>query len=162
MSFPSQNEVDRNQGAIEAERLLRLIATLPAPEGVEARVKAGLHAAPRRGNVIRWPFSRAEWMRGSAVRAAAAAAIVVVVTGGGWEVYSHIRVAPVPAAIAAPQPIGGSTGFSTAGARRTPQTLDRPLVAVPVIEKQKTDGARLPKHPMARKKSKPAASTAPR
>ena len=70
---------------------------------------------------------------------AAAAAIVIVVAGGGWEVYSHILVAPEPAASAAPQQIGGQSGFSTAASRRVPQTLEGPILAVPITEKQKAD-----------------------
>lgn len=140
MSFSSQNDFDRSTGAIEAENTLRLIASLPAPEGLEERVKAGLRSAPRQAQVIRWPLvggSRNDWMHNSAMRAAAAAAIVLVVAGGGWEVYSHIRVAAVPAAVTTPQPIGGRSGFSTAATRRVPQTLDGPVVAAPVTKKQK-------------------------
>ena len=142
MSSSTHNDFDRSAGAIEAEKTLRLIATLPAPEGIEERVKAGLHAAPRQAHVIRWPFaagSRERWMQSSAMRAAAEAAIVIVVAGGGWEVYSHIKVAPVPTAVAAPQPISGQGGLSTAAARRTPQTLEGPVVATPATVKQKTD-----------------------
>ena len=41
MSFSTQNEFDRSAGAIDAEKTLRLIASLPAPEGIEDRVKTG-------------------------------------------------------------------------------------------------------------------------
>lgn len=140
MSFSSQNDFDRNTGAIEAEKTLRLIATLPAPKGIEERVKAKLRTAPQQGQVIVWPSAPAGgWLHSSAMRAAAAAAIVIVVAGGGWEVYSHIRVAPEPAAIASPPQISGQTGFSTAEARRTPKTVDGPTIAVPVTIKQKTE-----------------------
>ena len=142
MSYSSHNDFNRNAGAMEAEETLRLIATLPAPDGIEERVKAGLRSAPRQGVVIGWPLAasyRNGWIHGSALRAAAAAAIVIVVAGGGWEVYSHIRVAAAPAAQAVPQPISGHSGLSTAGTMRVPQTLEGPVVAAPVIAKPKTN-----------------------
>lgn len=145
MSFP-RNEFDRNVVVADAEKALRLVATLPAPEGIEERVKSGLRNPSRQTEVLRWPFAsghRNGWMHSAAMRAAAAAAIVVVVAGGGWEVYTHIRVAPEPAAIAVPQPIGGHSGLSAAGAMRTPQTLDRPKapVATDAWQKANPDGA---------------------
>ncbi|HEY2469870.1 MAG TPA: hypothetical protein VGI45_18770 [Terracidiphilus sp.] len=139
MSFSSHNEYDRSAGAIEAEKTLRLIATLPAPEGIEDRLKAGLRSAPRQVQLISWPLaagSRNSWMRNSAMRVAAAAAIVIVVAGGGWEVYSHIRVAPEPAAVTTPQPMGGRSGLSAAETKRVPQTLEGPVIAVPVTKKK--------------------------
>jgi hypothetical protein len=65
------------------------------------------------------------------VRSAAAAAIVFVVAGGGWGIYS--RVLPgQPARVIAQPPHGPSSGgFSSAGAMRTPQTLNGPVVAHP-------------------------------
>jgi hypothetical protein len=144
MSFSTRNDLDRSAGAIEAEETLRLIASLPAPEGIEERVKAGVHAAHRQGGVMSWhgPLpSKTRWTQASAMRAAAAAAIVFVVAGGGWEVYSHIQLAPAPTAAAAPQrgevgAGGGGTGMSAAAAMRTPKTLDGPVVAAPA--KQRT------------------------
>ncbi len=143
MSFSSQNDLSRSAGAIEAERTLRLVASLPAPEGIEDRVKAGVRAADRQARVMSWPVpsEKARWMQVSGMRAAAAAAIVFVVAGGGWGVYSHIRVAPVPTAVAAPQrgEVGaGGAGMSAAAARRTPKTLDGPVVAPKASTKQRT------------------------
>ncbi|MGB6719610.1 MAG: hypothetical protein WBE72_02360, partial [Terracidiphilus sp.] len=37
------------------EETLRLIANLPAPEGLEDRVHEVLRSAPRRGRVLPWP-----------------------------------------------------------------------------------------------------------
>jgi hypothetical protein len=143
MSFSTQNDLDRNGGAIDAEETLRLIASLPAPQGIEDRVKSGVRAADRQSGVMMWPESslnKARWTRVSAMRVAAAAAIVLVVAGGGWEVYSHIHLAPEPAAVAVPQRVdgsgGGSGGLSAAAARRTPKTLDGPVVATPGNSKQ--------------------------
>ncbi len=144
MSFSTRNDLDRSAGAIEAEETLRLIASLPAPGGIEDRVKAGVRAAHRQASVMSWPLSsskKTRWTQASAMRAAAAAAIVFVVAGGGWEVYSHIQLAPAPTAVAAPQrgevgAGGGGTGMSAAAAMRTPKTLDGPVVAAPA--KQRT------------------------
>jgi hypothetical protein len=66
------------------------------------------------------------------MRAAAAAAIVAVVVGGGWGISSRFQPAQPSSAIAVPQRGAGQTqGFSSAGAMRTPQTLNGPVVAHP-------------------------------
>ena len=109
---------------------LRLIAALAAPEGLEYRVHAALSSTPRQGRVLSWPAAlRADsnWMR-----TAAAAAIVFVVAGGGWGVYSRVeRGQPAKALVLLPR-VTVSGGFSSAGAMRTPQTLNGPVVARPV------------------------------
>ena len=130
MNASLQNEFDRNRVAEEAEKTLRLIATLPAPEGIEIRVKGRLHTAPSQPYVIEWPFSSRNgnsWMRGSGMRAAAAAAIVLIVAGGGWGVYSRTHVSPAPTAVVAPSVSSRPGGFSGANATRKPQTVDGPV-----------------------------------
>lgn len=119
----SGHEIDH---ATTGEDTLRLIATLTAPAGLEQRVHEALRTAPRKGRVLAWPLrADAGW-----VRATAAAAIVMVVAGGGWSVYSHIqpwqpaRVPGVPARV-------GTGGFSGAGAVRSPQTPQLPVVIAP-------------------------------
>jgi len=113
-----------------AEETLRLIAHLPAPQGLEDRVHTGLLSRPRTGRVLAWPVAprlESGWMR-----SAAAAAIVFVVAGGGWGVYSRVQQ-PLPArVIAVPPHVAAPGGFSSAGAMRTPQTLNGPLLAHPV------------------------------
>jgi len=167
MISSKQNDFDGNSRTADAEKILRLIATLPAPDGIEERMKAGLRAAPSRSSVIVWPFLNVDgrgWMDSSGVRAAAAAAIVLVVIGGGWGVYSHIQLPATPTAVAAPQQVTSGGGFATAGARRTPQTLDRPVIANP-ITKQKPDVDAAPSQKHARhapKKAKAAALPAVR
>ena len=114
------------------EDTLRLIAGLPAPAGIEDRVKAGLRAAPKTGRILAWrgPLRPAGgWMYSSFVRGAAAAAIVGVVAGGGWRIYSHVQ--PPPDAKVIVMPSTGS-GFSNANAVRVPQSLDRPVLKHPV------------------------------
>lgn len=112
-----------------AEATLRLIAQLPAPAGIEDRVIAGLHSAPRKGRILQWPamlHPGSSWMRG-----AAAAAIVFVVAGGGWGIYTRVQPTQPVKVLVMPR-AGAGSGFSSAGAMRTPQTLNAPVVAEPV------------------------------
>jgi hypothetical protein len=111
------------------EDTLRLIAGLPAPEGLEERVHTALRTAPRQGRVLAWPFALradAAW-----VRATAAAAIVMIVAGGGWGVYSYIQPLQAAKTPAVPARVGSAGEFSGAGARRSPQTLQPPVVSAP-------------------------------
>jgi hypothetical protein len=116
------------------EDTLRLIASLPAPAGLSDRVQAGLRAAPQAGRIVIWrgplrpPFG---WMYGGIVRCAAAAAIVCVVAGGGWRIFSHVHPPGSAQVMPAPVPAGGN-GFSSAGAKRVPQTLEGPVLTHPV------------------------------
>jgi len=139
MNSPKQNAYAPNQprDAAYAEETLRLIAGLPATEGLEERLKAGLKAAPKKGRVLAWADpskSGGGWMRSTAVRAAAAAAIVCVVAGGGWSVYSRVQPAQMPKVIAMPQRVAAPGGFSSAGAMRTPQTLNGPVLVTPATK----------------------------
>ena len=88
-----------------------------------------LLTSPRRGRVLLWPAALrmdSNWMR-----SAAAAAIVFVVAGGGWGIYSWVQ--PQPArVIAQPPHVAAPGGFSSAGAMRTPNTLNGPVLAHPV------------------------------
>jgi len=134
---------DRNlfvSGSGAADETLRLIARISAPEGLEERVQAGLRAASVARNsaagkarILRWPVAlRLEnaWLQNLA--RAAAAAIVAMVVGVGWGISSRFQPAKPSSAIAVP-PHGagqsGQGGFSSAGAMRTPQTLNGPVVA---------------------------------
>jgi hypothetical protein len=126
-----------------AEETLRLVASLPAPDGLEDRVNAALSAAERRGRVLAWPRAirpESGWMR-----TAAAAAIVFVVAGGGWGVYMRVEQQNQPAkVIVMPARIPGAGGFSGAGAMRTPLTLPGPAAPQPakVSPPAKADAAR--------------------
>lgn len=137
MSYLVQNEFSKNSGG-EAEETLRLIASLPAPEGLEDRVQSGLRAVPRSARVLAWPgaFSPVSgWLR-----TAAAAAIVFVVAGGGWGVYSRVQPS-VPAHGVAGPPMAAPGGFTEGNAVRRPQTLVGPVVtppATPATTKPKT------------------------
>ena len=113
------------------EATLRMLATLPAPEGLEDRVYASLRtaqqSAPRKGHMLVWPTVlglERDWMR-----SAAAAAIVLVVAGGGWSIYTHVQPTK---GIAVPPHVAAPAGFSSAGAMRTPNTLNGPVVKHPV------------------------------
>lgn len=136
MNSISQNDFDRNAATTDAEQSLRLVASLPAPVGIEERVKCGLKDASSQTAVIAWPSSRARWAQVSYLRGAAAAAIVLMVAGGGWGVYAHFGQAPLPAGAVVPQRIEGG-GFSSAAARRTPKTVDGSAIAVPTTMRQK-------------------------
>jgi hypothetical protein len=127
--FPNQSVSDEQRSLDET---LRLITHAPVPEGLAERVQAGLDsklkAVSRRGRILAWPVkpsSSTNWMR-----TAAAAAIVFVVAGGGWGVYSHIQPGPT-ARGAAPPHVAAPGGFSNAGAMRTPQTLNGPVLTHP-------------------------------
>lgn len=112
-----------------AEKTLRLIASLPAPEGLADRVHAGLRSAPRTPSILSWPYFKRH--TGAWTRGAAAAALVFAVAGGGWGVYSRVPIAPTGKVIPMPLSMGASRGFSTGGARRVPQTLVGPVLVDP-------------------------------
>jgi hypothetical protein len=150
-----------------AEETLRLIANLPAPDGLEDRVHAALSAAPRRSRVLAWPRAlRAEsgWMRG-----AAAAAIVFVVAGGGWGVYTRVESTQIeqnqPAkVIVMPARMPSTGGLSGAGAMRPPLTLPGPAAPQPVkISPAKVKAAKSPvaSHKTSSHRSHSAATSAP-
>jgi hypothetical protein len=144
------------------EDTLRVIAGLPAPEGLADRVQAGLRNAPQTatqtGRVLRWraPFTpHGGWMRSSVARGAAAAAIVCVVAGGGWTVYSRVSPAPAARVIVMPPHVGpGGGGFAPAGAKRVPETLQGPVLTHPV--------ANTPDQPVMDKSSAASRPAAPR
>jgi hypothetical protein len=121
----SQNQVVRTPDVDSGEETLRLIAGLPAPEGLVDRVQTRLRTAPRSSRVLAWPlaFASGGWAYGSAVRGAAAAAIVCVVAGGGWRVYSHVQPGPSARVIVMPTPAGPPRGFSIGGSVHTPDPM---------------------------------------
>jgi hypothetical protein len=129
-----------------ADETLQLVARLPAPDGLADRVNAGLRVAPEPGRVLNWRQSRQPgsggWMYGTIARSAAAAAIVCVVVGGGWRIYSRVQPVPTAKVIVMPPregPAGG--GFSPAGAKRVPQTLQGPVLTHPVLVIQEPKAA---------------------
>ncbi|MDE3150021.1 MAG: hypothetical protein KGL37_11190 [Acidobacteriota bacterium] len=129
MNSTAQNPFPRDIESGSAEETLRLIASLPAPEGLEDRLRAGLSSRPRPGRVLAWPASlrpSGNWMR-----ATAAAAIVFVVAGGGWGVYSHVQQGQSAKVIVLPLRTQAPGGFSSAGAMRTPRTLSGPVLNHP-------------------------------
>jgi hypothetical protein len=153
MNFSKQNTAVHDSSVGAAEETLRLIATLPVPEGIEKRIEAGLRAAPRRAGILSW--LQAPRLENAWVRAAAAAAIVFVVVGGGWGVIALVQPSQPARATAVPAVAPHETapgGFSNAGAMRTPQTLDHPIVAQPPV-------ARPTAVPAAKPDAKPAART---
>lgn len=139
---------------------LRVIANLPVPEGLEDRVRRALRAAPQESHLLAWPSGLkpkavcldSSWVTpgwiGAWSRAAAAVAIGMVVVGGGWGVYSRVERSQPQRVIVFPHS-AVSGGFSSAGAMRTPETLNGPVLVHPL----KADAA------PAKAKAKPARPT---
>jgi len=148
-SFPEPHDTG---DLASLDETLRLIAHAPVPEGLAERVQAGLDASlaagPRRGRVLAWPKALkpgSNWMR-----AAAAAAIVFVVAGGGWGVYSHVQPRPAARSVV-PLPHGSAPGgFSNAGAMRTPQTLNGPVLTHTGAQPQANPAVKSPAQKHAR------------
>ncbi|MGB6194441.1 MAG: hypothetical protein WBF42_18390 [Terracidiphilus sp.] len=155
----------------QAEATLRLIAGLPAPGGLEDRVQQAVQQAlikaPPTARIVAWPlsrerWSRERWMQSSFTRGAAAAAIVLAVGGGGWGVYSHVHPPQAQRVIAMPLRVGAPGGFSNAGAMRTPQTLNRPVLTHPASEAAKPQSeAALPAAPHLQRKRNSATKRHP-
>jgi len=175
MTADPHNPVPSGSDWQSGEQTLRLIANLSAPEGLEDRLHAALHAAPqqishrlsnlaganRRGRVLAWPASvrpkidpQSSWMR-----TAAAAAIVFVVAGGGWGVYTRVQHNQPNNVIVMPPRVSPASGFSSAGAIRTPQTLPGPVVIQSV--RPHSGQPKPAKKSAAKPASKAAASTEP-
>ena len=153
----------RSKTPVSAEETLRLIARLSGPEGLEERVQAGLRAAATtaatKARILRWPaaLQLSNLWQSSLVRAVAAAAIVAVVVGGGWVVSSRFQPAQLSNAIVIPPHASAQGGFSSAGAMRTPQTLNGPVVAHPTQTAQTVAHSAPTKH----HRGKPAAAKNP-
>jgi hypothetical protein len=132
----SQNTNDERTGEFSGcggyEETLRMLASLPAPDGLAERVQAGLRTrGTAQVRILRWPVRLGQnWMQSGLVRGLAAAAIVCMVAGGGWGVYSRVQPSQPARGIALPH-VGAPGGFAGAGAMRTPQTLNAPVVAHP-------------------------------
>jgi hypothetical protein len=155
MNTNPHNPTNSDSGHNSGEDTLRLIASLPAPAGLEERVHKALRAAPRSGRVLLWPagFRAKAMMESNWMRAAAAAAIVFVVVGGGWGVYSRVQPGPAGKVIVMPQIVPGSGGISGAGAIRTPLTIPGPK-----IRDQGTKGPRGQETQTAKKPAEPKKS----
>jgi hypothetical protein len=141
MNLSNQKRIDGRAASGEFEVTLRLIASLPAPERLAERVQAGLRLAPSaasgatsgRARILAWPaalrLEDGSW-QSSLARSAAALVIAAIVAGGGWGVYSHVQLNQAQRGIALPR-VAMPSGFSSAGAMRTPQTLHGPVVERP-------------------------------
>ncbi|MGA3009500.1 MAG: hypothetical protein ABSD72_04500 [Terracidiphilus sp.] len=164
MNLSNQKRIDGKSESGEFESTLRLIASLPAPEGLTERVQAGLSAANgasgSRTRVLAWPAalrSQNGWLQSSLARSAAAVAIAAVVVGGGWGVYSRVQPKQLNRAITVSPRIASQGGFSSAGAMRTPQTLNGPEVVHPAtIGTQTAKVARKAVTPMPVRRGKSA------
>jgi cell division septation protein DedD len=162
---PSFGSSGADSGTGDAEATLRLIAGLQPPEGVAERVQARLRAeasAPaHRARILAWPVAwRLDniWLQGTLMRAAAAAAIVTVVVGGGLGIYSRVPPEQPARAVTIPPHVSAQGGFSSAGAIRTPQTLNGPIVAHPAAAA--TSPAKNSTRQTATRRAKPAKALA--
>jgi hypothetical protein len=124
--FQNQSFGQVHSAVATGEETLRLMAGLPVPEGLEGRVLTGVLTRRRQGRVLAWRV----WFRPESgwMRAAAAAAIVFVVGGGGWGVYSRVQQGQPSRIISVPLHISAPGSFSGAGAIRTPQTIEGPVL----------------------------------
>jgi hypothetical protein len=147
----------RHMDELSVDETMRMIARIPAPEGLEERVKAGLHLAEKHGRVLAWPTAKrprsarasrnwvpAVWIQTGWARGAAAAAIALAVAGGGWGIYSRVAPAQSAKTLALPQ-AQPSGSFSEAGAMRRPPTLTGPKAPGPAMQQiQKKDAKAAP------------------
>ena len=144
-SFPNDSFSDTDNrwaGGGPADETLRLIAKLPAPDGLADRVQAGLRTAPAPGRVLQWRGSvrsSGQWIQSTMARGAAAAAIVCVVAGGGWRIYSTVQPAANVLVMPAPAKQSGAR-FGQAGGKRIPETLEGPKLTHPVAEMPEATG----------------------
>jgi hypothetical protein len=131
----SQRELSRKETAESAEEMLRVIASLPAPDGLVERVQTKLRTAPRSSRVLGWPLALVPggWGYGNAMRGAAAAAIVCVVAGGGWRIYSRVQPGPSAKMVVMPAPAGPVRGFSIGGSVHTPDPIRAPILPQQVM-----------------------------
>jgi hypothetical protein len=138
------NQQENTEVGRTGEQTLRVIANLPAPEGLADRVQTRLRTAPRSARVFYWPLASAPggWGYGQAFRGAAAAAIVCVVVGGGWRIYSHVQPAASARVIVMPTTPSPARGFSTAGSVHTPDP--RPVLTHQAEPEPLQTGARRP------------------
>ena len=128
----SQNENPGKENK-SAEETLRLIASLPAPDGLAERVQTRLRTESQSGRVLSFPRSLVSggWSGyGNAMRGAAAAAIVCVVVGGGWRIYSRVQPGPSARVIVMPAPV---RGFSIGGSVHTPDPGPVPVPTRQVV-----------------------------
>lgn len=127
---------DNRDGVLNAEETLRLVARLPAPDGLAERVQASLVAPPQRSAFMNWGGLGRGWMYNSFLRGCAAAAIVVIVAGGGWSIYTRVPASPSAKMDDTPARVGPGGGFSNSGALRKPDTLNGPVLAHPAVPAQ--------------------------
>jgi hypothetical protein len=126
-----QSDTHHESGS-EAEETLRLLARLPAPEGLNDRIHSRLEMTtrPARRSFLASIWSL--WMPAQRLQFAGAALLVLAVAGSTWSVYHTSNragnVTPVP-------PAGPSTSFGSAGAERVPQTLKPIKVPPPPTKK---------------------------
>jgi len=169
---------NRRDSHDSGEDTLRLIASLPAPNGLAERMKAGMQTAPESGRILMWRDATwrnaikpaGGWMYSGVARGAAAAAIVCVVAGGGWRIYSRVQPGPSGNVLVMPsQAVRSGGGFGSANATRVPDTLDRPVLThslaptseVNLVQKTLVQPKAVPHRAAPRKKAPSGPAVAP-
>ncbi len=124
MNTAPESLIDRGS----MDETLRMIARLPAPQGLEERIQTALQAAPAVRKLLAWPINgwQSNWLH-----TAAAAVLAFAVVGGGWGICLYVQPALPSGAHAEPSHLTVPAGFSSAGAMRTPQTLNGPPAPAP-------------------------------
>jgi len=121
------------------DEALKALTCQQAPEGLEDRIEARLRqalAAERTHTSLlqrlQLKFAelseglQANWMQSNALRGSMAVLLAALVIGSGYQIANRSNTAQSPAlAPTAPQSNGG---FNSAGAVRTPHTIDGPLL----------------------------------
>ena len=119
---------EKSVNTTDVDQTLRLVAALPAPEGLAGRVKAHLAKAepvqePVQSRLLAWPAPTPHWKR-----IAIAAGLLAAVAAGGIGAWQWSTPTPVARTVSSPVRPAQPQNFSTAGAMRTPVTLNGPAV----------------------------------
>lgn len=132
LKMPERKKTAEELAEETTRETLRLLASVPAPRGLEARLLARIGEQTQPKRVLAWPL-RTALAESAGMRAAAAAVLVAVLAGGGWGIVALTRPAQQAGAARSTVRSGmGGSGFSSAGAMRTPETLKGPAVPMTV------------------------------
>lgn len=160
LKMPERKKTAEELAEETTRETLRLLASVPAPQGLEARLLAKLGEGPQPKRVLAWPL-RTALAESAGMRAAAAALLVAALAGGGWGIVALTRPAQQAGAARSTVRSGmGGSGFSSAGAMRTPETLKGPVVPMTVAAPPATTLVAAPEVEAEKKPVKKTASAA--
>jgi hypothetical protein len=127
----------RYEAGDEAAETLRLVAKLPAPDGLDERVHARLRhkmAEASEPRVSFWAF----WTPVRRLQFAGAAVIALAVAGSTWSMHHASASGLGPhgnSPVATPAEQGGHSAFGSAKAERVPPTI-KPIKVPPAARKK--------------------------